>query len=165
MKKFAFRLRKIRALRHQQEDSARLALAGAVTRLSQAETRLAGMAAVAEECRGQANAAPAVAVLATALLRGLERAAVRARTDRDAAAIGVAEARETWRQRRTAAAAMDKMYEARRRTWQLEVSRAEQGELEESARIARLLARRRGTAGATTDDTADGDSGAGGEAR
>lgn len=143
MKKFAFRLRKVRSFRRQEEKAARVVLAGAVAHLARCDDQVATIAATIEECRAHATAAPSVAVLAQALLRGAERAASRARAARELAARQAADAREIWLHRRSAAAAIDKLHDARRAAWRDDVARAEQAELEEAARVVRLLAVRR----------------------
>ena len=144
MKKFAFRLRKVRSLRHQEVGAARLNLADAVHRLALCDERIAAMNALAEEYRQETATTSATAPLARALLRGVESAAIAAAAARTTAERAVVETRAVWLRRRTASAAIDKLYAVRHEAWQRTVAASEQGELEEAARFGRLIAERRG---------------------
>jgi flagellar export protein FliJ len=152
MRKFVFRLHKVQSLRHQEVKLARLALAAANGRLRQCDDRPAAIEQMAAECRQDEHGAP-TAALAQGLLRGLETARARAAAARTAAERTVDGARAAWLQRRSAAAAVDKLRQAREQIWRQEVMAAEQAEIEEGARA--VAARRRARCAGDDGDAAE----------
>lgn len=140
---------------------ARLSLAETVRRLTNCDEQLARIEEMAQECWREARDPSPTAALATGILRGLESARTRALDTRSVAERQVASAQALWVQRRTAAAAIDKLHDARRQAWEEAVAAAERIETEEIARLGRMASarRRRATSGSSDDTvaiTADG---------
>lgn len=144
MKKFAFRLERVQSIRHLEVRVARVALAHAVEHLTRCDGRMASIDAMVEECRRQEGDSSPSAALARGLLRGLDRARGRAVAARNSAEQQVAAARGIWLQRRSSAAAVDKLHDTRFESWRAAVAAAEQSELEESVRLTKSAARGRG---------------------
>jgi hypothetical protein len=142
VRRFRFRLRKLQALRRQEADVARRALAQAVAAVSHCDQRIAVIETLSAEC-APAGGRRDVEPLAAGMRRGLETARARAQQARAAAAAQLARARAAYLERRSAGLAIDKLHQARRASWAAEVAASERSELEESARLVRDAARRR----------------------
>lgn len=142
MKRFEFRLAKVRSLRQQEEKVARRALGQALAGVARCEQQLSAIDALAGQCAGSTEHGDLAARMARGLQRGLDVARARAQQNKARAEQGLDVARAAYEQRRAAAKAIDNLRDRALATWRAQVAAAERDEAEELARLARDSAAR-----------------------
>lgn len=142
MKRFKFRLAKVRSLRHQEEKVARRALGQALAGVERCDQQLAKIEALAGQCAGAGDSSELAARMARGLQRGFELARTRAQQGRKVAEQQLDVARTAYTQRRAAAKAIDNLRERAFAAWRAQVAAGERDEAEELARLSRDSAAR-----------------------
>ena len=139
MRRFRFRLDRVRRLRAQEERVARRALGAALAEVAAIDQELQQLRDSLQACRAEQGSA--AEALAQAIGRSLAETELKTQSRRQAAALEVDRAQELYRAKRRDLRAIERLEEKERDEWRKECMADEQREADEMVR-ARAWANR-----------------------